>query len=261
MSTADTTSPGSSGSVAAGRADALPEMSLLEHLTELRYRLLVSVAAILVAAIVAWFFADALFRWLIRPVVELLPEGEDRPAFLSLTEPFILYMKVAGLAGLFAASPLVIYQAWMFVAPGLYRHEKRFALPVVLASVLCFLLGAAFGYMILFPIMANFFLTLGSDFRQLLTISNLFSFLVRTLLGCALIFEWPIVVFFMARLGILSARGMWRNFRYAILVIFVIAAVVTPTPDMATQTILAMPMLLLYVVGIVIAWAVTPRGG
>lgn len=256
MSSADTTS---SAGATAGRADALPEMSLLEHLTELRYRLLVSLAAVAAAALVAWGFSDTLFRWLIDPVVELLPEGEERPVFLSLTEPFVLYMKVAAVTGLFAASPVVIYQGWMFVAPGLYRHEKRYALPVVFASVLCFLAGGAFGYLVLFPIMANFFLTLGAEFRQLLTISNLFSFLVRTLLGCALIFEWPVVVFFLARLGILSARGMLQNFRYAILIIFVVAAIVTPTPDMATQTILAVPMLALYGVGIVIAWAVGPR--
>ena len=107
--------------------------------------------------------------------------------------------------------------------------------------------------------MAEFFLSLGADFRQLLTVNNLFSFLLRTLLGCALIFEWPIVVFFLARLGLLTAGGMWRNFRYAILIIFIVAAVVTPTPDFATQTILAIPMLLLYVAGIGIAWAVQAR--
>lgn len=256
MSSADSSTTAGSAS---GRADALPEMSLLEHLTELRYRLLVSLGAVIVGALIAWFFSEKLFALLIRPVVELLPESEDRPVFLSLTEPFIVYMKVAALAGVFAASPVVIYQGWMFVAPGLYRHERRHAAPIVLTSVACFLLGGAFGYWILFPIMVNFFLTLGQEFRQMLTISNLFSFLVRTLLGCAVIFEWPVVVFFLARLGILSAGGMLRNFRWAILAIFVIAAIVTPTPDMATQTILALPMLGLYGVGILIAWAVGPR--
>lgn len=244
---------------AAGRSDALPEMSLLEHLTELRSRLLTSLAAVVVGAIVSWAWATELYRWLTAPVVRLLPADADRLTFLSLTEPFMLYMKVALLAGLFLASPVILYQIWMFVAPGLYRHERRWAVPVVFASVACFIGGAAFGYLVLFPIMAAFFLSLGADFRQLLTVSSLFGFLVRTLLGCAVIFEWPVVVFFLARLGIVSARGMVSGFRYAIVGIFIVAAVVTPTPDMATQSILAVPMLGLYVLGIAIAWVVQPR--
>lgn len=243
----------------AGRHDALPEMSLLEHLVELRSRVLISLASVAVAAAASWAYSAVLFRWLTAPVVRLLPADADRLAFLSLTEPFILYMKVALLAGLFLASPVVIYQVWMFVAPGLYRHERRWGLPVVLASTICFLVGGAFGYLVLFPIMAKFFLTLGADFRQLLTVSSLFGFLVRTLIGCALIFEWPVVVFFLARLGIVSARGMLAGFRYAVVGIFVAAAIVTPTPDMATQTILAVPMLGLYLLGVGIAWVVQPR--
>jgi sec-independent protein translocase protein TatC len=151
---------------------------------------------------------------------------------------------------------VIIWQMWLFIAPGLYRNERRYAAPVVLASAACFLVGGWFGYAVLFPVMANFFLTLGDEFRQMLTVNALFGFLMRTLVGCALIFEWPVVVFFMARLGLLTAGGMWRNLRYAVLIVFVVAAVVTPTPDMATQTILAVPMLGLYLLGILIAWAV-----
>lgn len=233
----------------------------MEHLTELRQRLVISVVAVVVSALAAWGFADHLYGWLTAPVVRLLPAEADRLVFLSLTEPFVLYMKVAGIAGLFIASPVVIYQVWMFVAPGLYRNERRHALPVLFASVVCFLAGGAFGYLVLFPAMASFFLSLGSEFRQMLTVSALFGFLVRTLIGCALVFEWPVVVFFLARLGILSARGMWSNLRYAVLAIFLVAAIITPTPDAATQTILALPMLGLYLLGILIAWAVAPGEG
>lgn len=239
--------------------ETLPEMSLVEHLQELRRRIFVSIIAIILAAMACWFVHEQLFDLLTKPVTRLLPEEENRLAFLSLTEPFILYLKVSLVAGLFLASPVVIAQMWLFVAPGLYKKERRFAIPVIGFSVIFFLLGAAFGYFILFPIMANFFLTLGAEFRQVLTVNNMFSFLLRTLLGCALVFEWPIVVFFLARMGILTARAMWRGFRYAVLAIFAIAAVVTPTPDMATQTILAVPMLGLYLLGIVIAWAVQKR--
>ncbi len=244
---------------AAGRVETLPEMSLMEHLTELRRRIVISSLAIVAGAIVSWAFSDTIYQLLTRPVVKLLPEGNDKLVFLSLTAPFVLYLKVALVSGLFIASPVVLHQGWMFVAPGLYSRERNHAMPVVFASVLCFLGGGAFGYLVLFPIMANFFLTLGADFRQMLTVDALFGFLLRTLLGCALIFEWPIVVFFLARLGILGWRGMWSNMRYAIIGIFVIAAVVTPTPDMATQTILALPMLGLYLLGIGIAWLVERR--
>lgn len=259
MSSPEPTTVPRGDSPALGRSESLPEMSLMEHLTELRYRLLVSLAAVALGAVVAWFFSQRLYDLLTLPVVRLLPEDADRLHFLSLTEPFILYMKVAALAGLFLASPVVIYQLWMFIAPGLYRNERRYVIPVVGASVLCFLGGAAFGYLVLFPVMAGFFLGMGAEFRQMLTVGNLFGFLIRTLLGCALIFEWPIVVFFLARLGIVTGGGMLRNFRYAILIIFVVAAVVTPTPDMATQTILAAPMLVLYLLGIVIAWVAGKR--
>lgn len=259
MSTAEPTTIPRGDSPGAGRSDALPEMSLLDHLNELRSRLFVSIASVIAAMVVCWPFSDRLFDFLTAPVVRLLPADADRLVFLTLTEPFVLYMKVAALAGLFLASPIVLYQLWMFIAPGLYSHEKRYALPIVFGSVACFIAGGAFGYFVLFPIMANFFLTLGEEFRQMLTVNALFGFLVRTLIGCALIFEWPIAVLFLARLGILTAAGMWGGFRYAIVIIFIIAAVVTPTPDMATQTILAVPMLGLYLIGIVIAWVVQRR--
>lgn len=242
-----------------GREESLPEMSLMEHLGELRRRILIAASGVGVGSILCWFVAGRLYELLVRPVARLLPAEQGEFVFLSLTEPFVLYLKTALVGGIFLASPLVIAQVWLFVAPGLYREERRLALPVIATSAIFFLVGAAFGYLVLFPVMANFFLELGEQFRPALSIDNLFGFLLRTLLGCALIFEWPIVVFFLARLGILTAGTMWSGFRYAVLIIFIIAAVVTPTPDMATQTILALPMLGLYALGIVIAWAVQPR--
>ena len=239
--------------------ESLDEMSLLEHLTELRRRLFISVIAVFLGAILCWFVSDRLFDILSRPVSTVLPPEDGRLAILSLTEAFVVYLKVAFVAGLFLASPIFISQAWLFVAPGLYTKERRMASPVIVSSVIFFGIGGAFGYFVLFPVMANFFITIGGDFRPVLSVNALFSFLMRTLIGCALVFEWPIVVFFLARLGLVTARAMLRGFRYAVLAIFIIAAVVTPTPDMATQTILAMPMLGLYVLGIFIAWAVQPR--
>jgi len=244
--------------------ESLSEMSLLDHLTELRRRLFVTVGAMLVGTIICWFVSQQIYDLLSRPVTLVLkahPETvlDPRLVILSLTEGFIVYLKVAAMAGLFLASPILITQMWLFIAPGLYRKERLYAVPVIFASVVFFLSGAAFGYFVLFPVMATFFITLGSSFVPMLSANALFGFLLRTLLGCAIVFEWPIVVFFLARMGILTAGMMLRHFRYAILGIFVIAAVVTPTPDMATQTILATPMLGLYALGILIAWAVQPR--
>lgn len=244
--------------------ESLSEMSLLEHLTELRHRLFVTVGAVLVGTIVCWFVSQQIYDLLAQPVTRVLrahPETvlDPRLVILSLTEAFVVYLKVAAMAGLFLASPILLTQMWLFIAPGLYRKERFYAVPVIFASVVFFMAGAAFGYFILFPVMATFFITLGSDFVPILSANALFGFLLRTLLGCAIVFEWPVVVFFLARMGILTAGMMLRGFRYAILGIFVIAAVVTPTPDMATQTILATPMLGLYALGILIAWVVQPR--
>ena len=262
MSTVDTPVDSPPEDARFGR-ESLSEMSLLQHLTELRYRLFVAVGALLIGAIICWFVSEQIFQFLSLPVTRVLeasPTIEDpRLTILSLTEAFIVYLKVAATAGLFVSSPVLITQMWLFVAPGLYSKERYYAVPVIGASVLFFLGGAAFGYLILFPVMANFFITLGQDFVPLLSANALFGFLMRTLIGCALVFEWPVVVFFLARMGILTAGMMLRGFRYAILSIFIIAAVVTPTPDMATQTILATPMLGLYVLGILIAWIVQPR--
>jgi sec-independent protein translocase protein TatC len=244
--------------------ELLAEMSLIEHLSELRHRLFISVAALFVGAVICWFVSEQIYDFLSLPVTRVLEANAQTPedarlAVLSLTEAFIVYLKVAAMAGLFLAAPVLLTQMWLFIAPGLYRRERLYAIPVILASVVFFFGGAAFGYFILFPVMATFFIQLGGDFRPLLSANALLGFLLRTLLGCAVVFEWPIVVFFLARMGMLTAGAMLRGFRYAILAIFVIAAVVTPTPDMATQTILAAPMLGLYALGILIAWAVQPR--
>ena len=262
MSTA--TSPAEESSETRFGREPLAEMTLIEHLTELRHRLFVSIGAFLVGTIACWFVSERIYQLLALPVTQVLQANaataaDARLAILTLTEAFVVYLKAAAVGGLFVASPVIIAQMWLFIAPGLYRRERMYALPVIVASVAFFLGGAAFGYLVLFPAMASFFINLGAEFRPLLSVNALFGFLMRTLIGCALVFEWPVVVYFMARMGILTAGTMLRGFRYAVLIIFVIAAVVTPTPDMATQTILAGPMLGLYILGIAIAWAVQPR--
>ena len=168
----------------------------------------------------------------------------------------MLYMKVAFLASLFVMSPFVFLQIWYFVAPGLYQKEKKYVIPFVLMTTFFFSLGAVFGYFIVFPWACRFFLTLGSDFQPVITVDQYFGFALKVLLGIALVFELPTLVFFLAKMGLITARWMIKNFKYAVLLVFVIAAVITPTPDLITQSIVAIPMLALYGLSILIALVV-----
>ncbi len=239
-----------------GKARKSPdEMTFLEHLEDLRKRLFYSFVAIIVAVIPAWMFSRQLYAILARPVTQYLPEG-TKLAFTTLTAPFMLYLKVSFLAALFATSPFVFYQLWMFVSPGLYQKEKKYVIPFVFFTSFFFALGALFGYFIVFPWACRFFLTLGRDFQPVITVDQYFSFALKVLLGIALVFELPTLVYFLSKIGILTSRWMVKNFQYAVLAAFVIAAVITPTPDMITQSIVAVPMIALYGISILIAMVV-----
>lgn len=231
------------------------EMTFLEHLEDLRKRLFYSFVALFIGFVPGWIFAKQLYAILARPVTQYLPEG-TLLAFTTLTAPFMLYMKVAFLASLFFMSPFVFLQVWYFVAPGLYRKEKKYTVPFVLMTTFFFSLGALFAYFIVFPWACRFFLTLGRDFQPVITVDQYFGFALKVILGIALVFELPTLVFFLAKMGLVTARWMVRNFKYAVLLVFVIAAVITPTPDVITQSIVAIPMLALYGLSILIALAV-----
>ncbi len=231
------------------------EMTFLEHLEDLRKRLFYSFVALFIGFVPGWIFSKQLYAILARPVTQYLPVG-TKLAFTSLTAPFMLYMKVAFLASLFFMSPFVFLQIWYFIAPGLYQKEKKYAVPFVLMTTCFFSLGALFAYFIVFPWACRFFLTLGHDFQPVITVDQYFGFALKVILGIALVFELPTLVFFLAKMGLITARWMVRNFKYAVLLIFVIAAVITPTPDMITQSIVAVPMLALYGLSILIALVV-----
>jgi len=231
------------------------EMTFLEHLEDLRKRLFYSFVALFIGFVPGWVFSKQLYAILARPVTQYLPEG-TKLAFTTLTAPFMLYMKVAFLASLFFMSPFVFLQVWYFVAPGLYRKEKKYTVPFVLMTTFFFSLGALFAYFIVFPWACRFFLTLGRDFQPVITVDQYFGFALKVILGIALVFELPTLVFFLAKMGLVTARWMVRNFKYAVLLVFVIAAVITPTPDVITQSIVAIPMLALYGLSILIALAV-----
>ena len=230
-------------------------MTFLEHLEDLRKRLFNAFLVIILGAIPGWYFSKPIYNILARPVTDVLPEG-TKLAFTTLTAPFMLYMKVAFLTSLFVTSPFVFLQLWYFIAPGLYRKERKYVVPFVFFTSFFFILGAMFGYFMVFPWAVRFFISLASDFQPVITVDQYFSFVLRVLLGIALVFELPTLIFFLSKLGIVTARWMIRNFKYAVLAAFIIAAIITPTPDMITQTLVAVPMLVLYGFSILIALVV-----
>jgi sec-independent protein translocase protein TatC len=234
-------------------------MSFLEHLEELRKRLVVSVAAIGITFFLAWWKAKEIFQFLQQPIKDVLPAG-TKLAYTQLTEPFMLYINIALIAGIFLASPVILYQVWLFVAPGLYRHEKRWVAPFIIASVGFFVGGGYFGYAVAFPMVAKFLVSMGQDFQPVLKIDDYLDILSKILLGMGLVFETPIFIFFLVRMGVVTELWLLQKFRYAVLVIFILAAIITPTPDIPTQCAFALPMIALYLLGILIAYVFKPRG-
>ncbi|MGD8374689.1 MAG: twin-arginine translocase subunit TatC [Acidobacteriota bacterium] len=234
--------------------DPQGQMSFLQHLDELRTRLIRAVAALIVAFLLCLSIARPVYEFMVRPIEKFLPEGE-KLAFTHLTDPFLLYMKVAFLTAIFLATPFILLEAWLFIAPGLYPRERRYAIPFIFFSSVFFMAGGAFGYYIVLPPAARFFIQQGVDwgFRPVLTVRELLSFESRILLGLGVVFEMPILTFFLARIGLVNGRMLLRQFKYAILVIFILAAILTPTPDMLTQSLFAAPMVFLYVLSIAVA--------
>jgi sec-independent protein translocase protein TatC len=246
----------------AGQAkDALPAMSFLDHLEELRRRIIYSLIAVAGGFFACWAYAERIYAVMQKPIMVALKNNglAEKLVYLNPTEPFNLYLKVAFLAGLFVASPFVLYQVWSFISPGLYRHEKRYVMPFMFSTVGLFLGGGIFGYKIVYPAALDFLISYGKQFQPMITIGEYTDLFLTIIIGMGVIFELPILVFFLSLMGIVSAGFMWRNFRYSILIIFIIAAIVTPTTDILNMCIFAAPMVALYGLSIGIAWAVHPK--
>src|SRR5581483_1621600 len=188
-----------------------------------------------------------------EPLTKFLPAG-DKLVYTKLTEPFLLYMKVAFFAGIFVAAPVILWQVWLFIAPGLYKRERRYAAPFIIIASLFFILGGYFGWRVLLPGMCQFFLSTGTQFRQMIKADEFLSFASTVVLAAGLVFETPILIFFLARLGIVSPQFLLRGWKWAIVGSFIIAAIVTPSPDPVNQTALAAPMIALYFLGVAIAF-------
>jgi sec-independent protein translocase protein TatC len=234
--------------------DSTSKMSFLEHLDELRKRLIVSVAAIAGGFFVCLFFIDKIFAFIMRPLLTVLPRG-GHFIYTEPAEMFMLQLKGAALAGLILATPVVLYQLWLFIAPGLYSHEKKFAIPFVFMATFFFVSGVLFSHFIAFPWTWAFFASFSTDYVDFMPkVSPVFSFYAKMLLAFGVIFQMPTLVFFLARFGLVTARLLIRYFKYAVLIIFIVAAVLTPGTDVVSQLMMALPMLLLYVISIGIAW-------
>ncbi|MBM4385127.1 MAG: twin-arginine translocase subunit TatC [Deltaproteobacteria bacterium] len=236
---------------------ALP---LTEHLAELRGRIGKILLAWVLATTAAWFYSEEIFRALLEPAITALgPDGGKLQA-ISPAEIFFTYLKTALLVGFVAAAPVVFWQIWAFIAPGLYPSEKKAALPFVAVSTALFAGGALFAHQLVFPKVFSFFASFRSDFVDpSWAMREVFSLTTQLILAFGVCFEMPVVVFFLALSGIVTPRQLFGWTKYAVLVSFVIAAVLTPTPDVVTQTLLAGPLIALYLLGVAVAWVVTPR--
>ncbi len=233
----------------------LPGMSLMEHLEELRKRIVHSAIYLGVGFFVAFYFRQQLYGVVQAPLTKM----GVKLNYTHPMDPLNLYIKVALIGGAILASPFILYQVWLFIAPGLYQKEKRFVVPFMSATIGLFLAGAAFGYFFVFPgALKILIFGFGKDFNPVITIEEYTGLFLSIILGLGVSFELPILIFFLALFGIVSPKFLWKNIRYAILAVFLVAAIICPSPDPATMCIYAIPMLALYLVGIAVAWWVHP---
>jgi len=235
-----------------GEREPLAEGTLISHLIELRQRLLKAVVAVFLCFIPCAFFSDKLFTLVALPLIKRMPEGTSMIA-TSLISPFMAPLKLALFVALFIAMPYVLFQVWAFVAPGLYKREKRFAIPLMVSSILLFYAGVAFAYFVVFPLMFAFLTTTAPTGVQVMTdITNYLDFVLLLFFAFGVAFEMPVATVLLASTGLVRVETMAKNRGYVLLGIFVIAAFLTP-PDALSQTAMAVPMWLLYEVGIILS--------
>lgn len=228
------------------------KMSFLEHLDELRKRLVHVIAYVAVGFLSCWFLARRIYDFLAIPITASLPEG-TKLAFTKPTDPFILYMKVAFLAGVFVTLPFTLYEVWKFIAPGLYRKEKKYVVPFIVCSIALFVSGAAFCYYIVLPPTFRILINLGASFTPMILINEYLDMTNMMLLGFGIIFEMPVIAAFLSIFGLVTAGFLWRKFKFALIGIVVLAAFISPTQDAFNLLIWTAPMVLLYLISIGVA--------
>jgi sec-independent protein translocase protein TatC len=228
------------------------KMPFTQHLDELRKRLIVCFVAVGIGFLIAYAFKEKIFEVLMRPWIAAMPKGhEAKLIYTAPHEAFFTYLKVSFIGGLGLAVPVIIFQFWRFIAPGLYESEKKYLIPIVLFSTLFFVGGALFGYFLVFPVGFQFFTSFASDFiTPLISTKEFLTFTFRVLLAFGFVFELPIFAFFLARLGLINAQFLRRQRKIAIVIIFIVAAMLTPGPDVFSQLLMAGPLLVLYEVSV-----------
>jgi sec-independent protein translocase protein TatC len=235
--------------------DEPSKMPLFEHLEELRSRLLICCLAIGAGFVISYFFSSRIFEMLIKPWIDAMPPGQ--PVKLIYTAPheaFFVYMKVSFISGTILAVPIILWQVWRFIAPGLYENEKRYMLPVICCSVICFISGVLFGYFVVIPVAFKFFASFASEhITPMLRTTEYLAFANKMLLCFGIAFQLPVFAFFLAKLGLVSSDFLKRKRKWAIVLIFIAAAVLTPSPDILSQLLMAAPLLVLYEASVWIA--------
>lgn len=236
------------------------KLTLIQHLTELRRSLIRSAIALTASTLLCLYFSKEIFRYLQRPLLAVMPEGSGFIATTPL-EGLITYLKVSLLAGLFLASPFILHQVWRFVAPGLYRKEKRLAGAFVLLSTLSFVGGALFGYYVIFPVGFKFFVTAlqGTEIRFLPQMKEYLGFISKMLLTFGVVFEMPLILILLAKIGIISHRSLSKARKYVLVLMFLVAGLLTPGPDVLSQFLLAVPLLILYELSALAVWVMERR--
>jgi len=234
-------------------------MSFLEHLEDLRTRIIHSCIALGIGMAVSFAFMDRLVTFVFAPTKRALPIGTELIASRP-TEGFAVFFDIALMAGLVLAAPVIMYQVWLFIVPALYANEKKFVVPFIALAAVGSVAGAAFSHYLLFPSMMSFLATFTlADIKFVPRVEYVFEMYVRSLIGMVVVFQIPTLAFFLAKMRLITARFLWRHIRYAVLIIFIAAAVLTPSPDPWNMAIFAAPMLCLYVIGIGVAWLAEPR--
>lgn len=235
-------------------------MSFFDHLVELRKRIVTSLAAIGVGMLVGFLISDKTINFIVNPILIALRKQhlEDKLYYASPATPISFYISLSLYIGIVIAMPVVLYQVWLFVAPGLYKHERRAVVSFIVSSMFLFLCGIAFGYYVMLPQVLNFLIGFGEHLplKPLVTIDEYFDFVLIVLVGLGVIFELPVVIFILSLFGIVTPKFLIKNFRYAMLIITIVAAVVTPTPDATTMLIFMAPMVALYFVGVLVSYMV-----
>ena len=232
------------------------KMPFTQHLDELRKRLIICVVAVAAGFFVSYGFKEAIFGWLMKPMIAALPEGPmQKLIYTGPVEALITYLKVSFIGGLGLATPVLLYQFWRFVAPGLYTHERRYLYPVLISSTLFFVGGALFGYYVVFPYGFKFFTSFASEtITPMISTKEFLSFATKMLLAFGLMFELPLVTFVFAKIGVINNTFLRKQRKYAVVIVFVIAAFLTPTPDAFNQFMMAAPLLVLYEMSVWIAY-------